>query len=69
MNVEGTVRLQIPFKKLGLEIEADFLIIKESVPTLQSMKDMLKNGIDISIQGCFIEYDLKRKTLLWRIIS
>lgn len=41
----GTGRIQINFMQLGIVIEADFLIIGENVPSLLSMRDMVKNGL------------------------
>lgn len=41
--------IQIPFNVLGLIINVDFMLIKDDIPTLLSMRDMLKNGLNISI--------------------
>lgn len=46
----GPALIQIPFVSLGIIIDVDFLIFSEPVPSLLSMKDMVLNGLDISIQ-------------------
>lgn len=35
----------------------------EKVPTLLSMRDMIHNGLDLSLQDCMIKYAGKRKGL------
>lgn len=44
------VRVQIPFDGLRTVIDVDFLIIEDDFPTLLSMKYMVTNGLDISLQ-------------------
>lgn len=46
----GIVNLQIPFTQLDLVINVDFMMLKENVPTLISVPDIILNGLDISVQ-------------------
>lgn len=46
----GIPKIQVPFNELRVIIDVDFWIIEERVPTLLSMRDMIHNGLDISIQ-------------------
>lgn len=54
VKVLGTVKLQIPFKGINLTIDFEFLVVKLKVPTLLSIKDMMINGLDISLQKCHV---------------
>lgn len=47
----GRVRIQIPFPALRLVIDVDFLVVRQDIPALLSVKDMIDNGIDISIEN------------------
>lgn len=38
--------IQIPFDKLGLGIDVDFLFIGDDVPSLLSIRDMYKKEMD-----------------------
>lgn len=44
------VKIEIPFKKLRVVIEATFLVLEDSTLTLLFMKDMLDNSLGICIQ-------------------
>lgn len=50
-NPIGTMSLEIPLPYLDLVIEVDFLVLKEPVPKLSSMHDIILNGLDIYWQG------------------
>jgi hypothetical protein len=46
----GSALVTIPFPKLGICSDVLFSIMKESVPTLLSLKDLRRTGVDLSIQ-------------------
>jgi len=46
----GTATIAVPFPELGLVSEIDFHIVDDEVPTLLSLRDLKKTGIDLSIQ-------------------
>lgn len=48
--VKDVARVQITFKELDMLTDVEFLILNEDIPTLLSMKYMVKNGMDISLQ-------------------
>lgn len=50
----GTVFIQISFSGLQVEIDVDFLLVDKAVPARLSMRDMLQNGLDISLQDAAI---------------
>lgn len=50
-KANGLARIQISFTDLGAVMEVDFLIITEDIPSLLSLRDMYRNGMDLSIQG------------------
>lgn len=47
----GLVVIHVPFKDLDLVIDDAFRFIKEDIPTILSMKDMMQNSLDICTQG------------------
>lgn len=47
----GAVVMQVPFKELKIVIFVTIIVLKEDIPGLLSMKDMIDNGLDIFIQG------------------
>lgn len=55
----GAVSIQIPFTYLEVKIDVQFLMITEDIPSLLSMKDVVENGLEISIQGIFVSLGLK----------
>lgn len=59
----GSVSMQIPFTALDLVIDVEFIVLEESVPTLMSMKDMISNGLHISIQHKYICFGMKKQAL------
>ena len=52
----GSAIIPVPFKDLNLVIDIKFRIVKDNVPTLLAMKDMVENGLDISIQRRVVKY-------------
>lgn len=56
-RVVGSSPIQVPFPAMGVEIEVDVILIYGKVPSLLSMKSMVENGLEISIQD---------KTIRWR---
>ena len=52
----GSACIPIPFKSLNLIVDVKFQSLKYNVPTLLCMKDMIQNGLDISIQKKEIRY-------------
>lgn len=45
----GLIKIQILFTGLGIIIDFEFLLVSSAIPSIVSMKDMLDNGLDISI--------------------
>ena len=62
-EVVGEVLIPIPFNKLGIIIDVDFIVLGCNCPSLLSNKDMLTNGLDISIQGKFLYMGDRRQPL------
>lgn len=62
-RVIGEATIQIPFNKLGLVIDVDFAIINSDIPTLLSNKDMIDNGLDLSLQGHYLHIGPLRQPL------
>lgn len=50
VNVIGKVTIQIPFYGLNLVIYVEFLVLRESIPTMISMQGMILNGLDLYLQ-------------------
>lgn len=57
-------RIRIPFVDLEIIIYVQFHILPTRVPKLLSMKDMLDNGLDISVQHRNIEHKVKTQQLI-----
>lgn len=55
--------IQIPFRDLAIIIDVHFLRLESIIPTLLSMKYMVTNGLDISIQGCYMSLEGRRQKL------
>ena len=53
-KVIGDASIPIPFNKLNIIIDVDFLIIDSDCPSLLSNRDMIINRLDISIKGSFL---------------
>lgn len=54
--VIGTAIVPIPFADLNIIIDVKFKILRDNCPTLLSLKDMIENGLDISIQDKTISF-------------
>lgn len=53
IQIVGRVIIQVPSLKLHLIMDIDFSIVYQNIPELLSLKDMLDNGIYISVEnGC-----------------
>lgn len=61
----GTATISIPFKTLDLWIDVQFRIMPFDCPSLLSMKDMIDNGLDLSIQNKWISYKHKLQDLIF----
>lgn len=57
----GTAVITIPFSELDIWLDVKFRIMEFDCPSLLSMKDMVDNGLDISIQKKWVSYKHKRK--------
>jgi len=60
----GSAWIPIPFTKLKLIVDVNFQIVNDNVPTLLCMKDMVQNGLDISIQKSEISYKHRKHPLI-----
>lgn len=52
----GAARIDIPFKCLKITISVLFLILKGEIPGLLSMRDMITNGLELSLQKATISF-------------
>lgn len=59
----GTTLIPIPFKGIKLVIDVAFFLLTDDVPTLLSTRDMLRNGLNISIQHAHIMHGGMRQDL------
>lgn len=64
-TVLGEVTIQIPFSKLNLIIDVEFSILPDDTPSLLSNKDIIENGLDISLQGGYLYIDDARQPLIF----
>lgn len=48
--------IQITFLEMGITIDVKWLIFRESIPSLMSMKDMIDNKLDLSFQGRHLKF-------------
>lgn len=55
----GTATMAIPFYDLDLWIDVEFGIMEFDCPSLLSMRDMVNNGLDISLQNKWVSYKHK----------
>lgn len=55
--------IQIPFNKLNLIIDVDFAIMEETCPSLLRNRDMITNGLEISLQGGYIHVGNRQQPL------
>lgn len=61
--VIGTARIQIPFSALRMIIDVEFEIIDEDVTSLLTIRDMIDNGLDISLQERYLHVGKLRQPL------
>lgn len=59
----GEVTIKIPFPDLGILIDVEFSILDGDTPSLLYNKDMIANGLDISLQGGFLHIGELQQTL------
>lgn len=62
----GMASIPIPFKELELVIHVKFRLMENDCPSLLSLKDMIENHLDISIQGKYLTYNGKRMKLSFK---
>lgn len=61
--VLGEARIQLPFSKLGIVMDAFFSILAEKAPSLLSNQDMIENSFGISIKGRYLYIGPHRQPL------
>jgi len=61
----GTASIPIPFVDLGIVIDVKFKILRDSCPNLLSLRDMIVNKLDISIQDKTVSFRHKIQSLLF----
>lgn len=60
----GIILIQIPFVDLNLQIDVEFLLLDDpNVPSLLSMRDMARNGLDVSLQKKLVTFAGKEQKL------
>lgn len=59
----GNVFIHVPFKNLDVVIDVLFIVIEEDSPNSLSMKDILDNVLDISIQCQYVSLGKRRQPL------
>lgn len=62
-KVIGEPHIQIPFNALRLIIDVTFSIMEQDTPSLLSNKDMIDNGLDVSLQGRYLHVGQRRQPL------
>lgn len=55
-NVIGKVTINIPFTGLKLFIDVVFLVLRQCIPTLMSIQDIIFNGLDLSLQQKYVSH-------------
>lgn len=55
--------IQIPFRDHGIIIDVNFLLLEDPVASLFTMKYMLENHPDLSIQGLFMNFNVQLQAL------
>lgn len=53
-KVIAEVTIQVPFKTLKLTIDVELDITDDDCPSLFSNRDIVENGLDISLQGHYL---------------
>lgn len=59
----GNGLIHVPFKYLDVAIDVIFTVIKEDIPTLLSIGDMLNNRLDVSIKRRYVSLIERRQPL------
>lgn len=62
-KVIGAAKIQIPLEAVGIIIEVDYSIMDEQDPSLLYNRIMIENGLDISLQGSYINVGKLRQPL------
>lgn len=62
-KIIGSANIPVPFRDLKLVIDVQFRIVNEKVPSLLSNKDMIDNGLDISLQRKTISHGKQEQSL------
>lgn len=60
----GEVTIQVPFTNLNLILDIEFSILADDMPSLLCNRDLIENGLDISLQGAYLFVGDARETLL-----
>ncbi len=60
----GTAVIPVPFRDLKLVIDVRFQIIRDNVPSLLCMMDMIENQLDISILDPQVRYKNRSQDLV-----
>lgn len=60
----GEVTIQIPFSQLDLVVDIEFSILGGDTPSLLSNRDLIENGLDISLQGGYLYIGEARQPLI-----
>lgn len=58
------VTVQIPFLSLNLIIDVKFSILDDKTPSLLCNRDLIQNGLDISLQGAYLYIGERRQPLI-----
>lgn len=53
----GSVVIQISFPKPNVTFDLHFLLMKEDVPSMLSIRNMVENVLKISLEKCSVLYD------------
>lgn len=59
----GSSTIQFAFNYLQLMIDVEFLLLDDQVPTLLSMRDMIRNGLEISMQQAHSTHMTKKQRI------
>lgn len=62
-KVIGYITTQISFNELSMIIDVDIYILEEDVPSFLSNKDMAENGLDVRLQGKYLQFGPLREPL------
>lgn len=62
-KARGIAKIQIPFVDLRAVMDVDVSIFAKNFLSLLSLRDMYKNGMDLSIQGRYVSLETKKQLL------